>query len=319
MQAKGNDILFTCREKEFAIDLLKSNKLNYISLGKHYKSIYGKILGLFKFELKLIKVSLNFKPDVFLSAGSFYAAHVSFLIRKPHITLENTENMEQIRLFKPFTKYILTPDAIPQKYGKKQIRYNGFHQSAFLHPNYFKKSERIKSDLGIPFNENIFLLRLVALNASHDMNVHGISNDRLISLVNFLNEKGKLYISSEKPILKDFEQFRLNIPPDRIHDFISICDLVIGESSSMSNEAGYLGVPNIFIEDIDLNVLRKYSELGLKIHYKELNEEKMDEIKSIVDDLEKVKNTFKKKSEDYIKNSIDLTEYIISIVESKLN
>ena len=319
MQKKGNDILFTCRDKEFEIDLLEKGGFNFKSLGKHYKSIQGKAFGLLKFNLKLFRIALKFKPDLFLSAGSMYAAQISSLVGKPHITLEDTGNMEQIRLYRPFTKIILTPDALPKKFGEKQVSYNGFHQSAYLHPNYFSINADYKKELGINSKEKIFLLRLVALNSTHDINLKNISSENLMSLVNFLNERGKLFISSEKPLKKELEKFKLNIPSNRIHDFISICDLVVGESGAMTNEAAYMGVPNVLIGYPDFDVHKKYSKLGLKIHYKEMNQEVMDKIKLVVDDLDEIKRSFKDKSNRYIENSIDLTAFIIKLVHSTVN
>jgi hypothetical protein len=316
MLSKGNDILFVCRDKEFEIDLLNANGFEFISLGKHYKSIRGKIFGLLKFDFKMLRISLKFKPDLFLSAGSMYAAHVSFLIGKPHIAIEDSENMEQIRLYKPFTKLILTPDAIPQKYGKKQIRFNGFHQSAYLHPNYFKRNLNLKKEIGVPLNGKVFLLRLVALNASHDVNLNSIDKKNLNFLINFLKEKGHLFISSEKPLPKDLEKYRLQILPEKIHSFLSICDLVIGESGAMTNESAYLGIPNILIVNVDLNVHKKYCDLGLKFHYHKINDQVMDKIKLTINDLDSVKKDFKDKSNEYIKNSIDLTDYLIKTAES---
>jgi len=318
MQKKGNDVLFTCRDKEFEIDLLKSYGFKFISFGKKLDSILGKIYGLAIFDFKMLKVALEFKPDIFISHGSIYAAHASFFIRKPHIALEDTGNMEQIVLYKPFTKLILTPKVMQKKYGKKQVYYNGFHQSAFLHPNYFDRNKNYRDEFNIKSNKRIFLLRLVALNASHDINIKGLSKEKVRSLVNFLDDQGQLFISSEKPLIKEFEKFKLSISPNKIHKFLSICDLVIGESSTMSNEAGYIGVPNVFIEDTNLDVVNGYVELGLKVHYNKLNEENLEEIKSIVNNLDKIKKNIKEKSDSYINDSIDLTKFMIEIVESTI-
>ena len=316
MQKKGHIILFTCREKEFEISLLKTYGFNYITFGKHYINIVGKLWGLIKFDIVMFKTALDFKPDLFLSAGSMYAAQIAFFFRKPHIALEDSENMEQIRLYKPFTKFILTPNSIPKKYGKKQLGYNGFHQSAYLHPNYFQKNLDIREELGIGPKEKVFLLRLVALNASHDWNLKNISDDLIHSIINLFKDKGHIFISSEKPLKKDLQKYKLNILPERIHDFISICDLIVGESGAMTNEAAYLGVPNILIVDIDLNVHKAYTELGLKKHFKQISHSNINEIELILNDLDAIKLDFQKRSDDYIKNSVDLTNYLIKLVES---
>lgn len=318
MQKKDHEILFTCRDKEFEIVLLKKYGFKFKCFGKHYKSKIGKIKGLVNFDYQMLKTALRFKPDVFLSHGSMYAAHASFIIRKPHIALEDSENMEQIRLYKPFSEVVLTPDAIPKKYGKKQVRYNGFHQSAYLHPKYFKKNSNYKSKLGLKSSDKVFLLRLVALNASHDFNLTSICNEDLFSLIDYLKERGHVFISSEKEILKELEQYRLVIPPEEIHDFIAICDLVIGESGVMTSEAGYLGIPNVLIVDLDLNVHRRYSDLGLKFHFKDLNDITLEEVKKIVDNIEAIKLSYQNNANIFVKDSIDLTKYMIDFVESNV-
>ena len=102
MLQRGHHILFTCREKEFETDLLKSEKFDFISFGRKYRSIKGKAYGLIKFNYSLFKVALKFKPDLFLSAGSMYAAHVSLIYRKPHICFEDTFNCGHKSLLQNF-------------------------------------------------------------------------------------------------------------------------------------------------------------------------------------------------------------------------
>src|SRR5690606_31081569 len=110
MQKRGNEILFTCREKEFEIELLEHYGFNYNSFGKKYYSSPGKLWGMFEFSLKEFITGLKFKPDLLISHGSMYTAFASRLLNKPHISLEDTFNFEQIRLYKPFTNVILTGD-----------------------------------------------------------------------------------------------------------------------------------------------------------------------------------------------------------------
>jgi len=137
MISKGHDILFTCRQKEFEMELLKAANFNFISFGKHFKSKTGKIWGLVKFNLKMLKTCLKFKPDILFSHGSIYAAQVGFLIGKPHVSMEDSGNWEQMRLYIPFTKQVLTPYELKEELGPKQIRYLGYHELAYLHPRIF--------------------------------------------------------------------------------------------------------------------------------------------------------------------------------------
>jgi uncharacterized protein len=52
----------------------------------------GKILYLPKANALLLKHALKFKPDLFLSFSSPYAAQVSSILRKPHIAFDDTEH-----------------------------------------------------------------------------------------------------------------------------------------------------------------------------------------------------------------------------------
>lgn len=316
---EGNSVLFTCREREFEKELLKANGFEFISLGKHFSSLAGKIFGLIKFDLQLTKIALKFKPDIFVSSGSMYAAHASFILRKPHITFEDTGNMEQIRLYKPFTKMIFTPNALPQKFGKKQIRYEGFHQSFYLHPNYFKKKIDFREKFDIAKNESIFLLRLVSLNATHDLKLDNIGDEDLEWLINFLDNNGHLFISSEKPLKKNLERFKLKINPHEIHDFIACCDLVVGESGAMTNEAAYLGIPNILVGYPGIKVHEKFSKLGLKYHFNKMDEKVINHIKEMVDNLDSEKKKFRENSQKYIQNSVNLTQYTLNVVKSLIS
>ena len=72
MIGKGHKVLFTCRDKEFEIALLRINDFEYHSFGRKYKSTIGKAFGLLKFDLKEFIVGLKFKPDIMLSHGSPY-------------------------------------------------------------------------------------------------------------------------------------------------------------------------------------------------------------------------------------------------------
>ena len=146
-QNRGHSVLFSVRSNEFEIELLKAYNFRYVVLGKKYKSLPAKIFGIFKFDIKLLSAALKYKPDIFFSHGSIYAAHVATILGKPHISMEDSGNMEQIRLYRPFTKAILTPDILKEQLGAKQIRFSGYHELCYLHPKYFHQMKRREDGL----------------------------------------------------------------------------------------------------------------------------------------------------------------------------
>jgi len=175
MKSKGHKLLFTCRDKEFEIQLLTKYGFEFINFGKKYKSTIGKLFGMFVFDFKELIAAVKFKPTVFISHGSIYAAHAAWLMRKPHISMEDTYNFEQIRLYLPFTKHVLTADYEHPLKTEKLIKCAGYHELAYLHPNRFTKDKSVLKELGVNEDEKYVIIRFVSWNASHDIGHKGIS------------------------------------------------------------------------------------------------------------------------------------------------
>lgn len=314
MQEKGHEILFTCREKEFEIDLLEAAGFNYISFGKKYKSLFGKVFGLFLFNFKLLLSAIKFKPDIFLSAGSMYAAHVSFILRKPHISMEDTGNMEQVKLYLPFTSIIFTPNVLQKDLGKKQYRYEGYHELAYLNPIYFAPDKNIYNFLKIKENQKYVILRLVSWNASHDIGQGGFSTTEKNFLIDYLASKYTLFISSESELPKKHKRFLIKIPPDKIHHALAFADIVVSEGATMASEAGVLGTPSIYVNSLIACNNEDQEKYGLVFNYRS-GKGVLDKIK----ELEKLNNKkfkFQERRLKLLDNKIDITSFLVWFVEN---
>lgn len=226
MTDKGHDILFTYRDKEFEKYLLAKFGFRFESLGKHYSSSVGKIFGLMTSFLRMCSVAHKFKPDLFLSHGSVIAAQASWIKRKPHIALEDTGNKEQVRLYFPFTTAVLTSVSFQNNYGPKQIRYNGFHEMAYLHPNYFTVDQNFKKQLGLERHEKLIIVRFISWHATHERGINGLSDIQKTDLVNELSKYGRVFISSENEIPKNLTSFRYPLTPDTIHQALANANLL---------------------------------------------------------------------------------------------
>lgn len=314
MQNKGHKVFFTCREKEFEVELLKAAGFRYKSFGRKYKSVIGKIVGLAKFDAMELFTALRFKPDIFLSHGSPYAAHAAWLIGKPHISLEDTGNWEQMKLYLPFTKFVLTPDVLNEDLGKKQIRYKGYHELAYLHPNHFKVKNKGYEILGLNENEPYVILRFVSWNATHDIGQSGLSKEKKLKIIEYLKVRYKVIISSEGKLDTEFEPYRMRIQPERIHEVLADATLCISEGATMASEAGVLGTPALYVNSL----VRKYNEdqgrFGLVYNFKS-GEGVLEKIKELSQDpdLRKKALTSQKK---LLLEKIDVTALLVWFVEN---
>lgn len=307
----GSEVLFTCREKEFEIELLKHYGFKFRSFGKKYKSIIGKMLGMIKFDAREFLVGLKFKPDLLLSAGSIYAAHASFFLNKPHISLEDTGNMEQVRLYLPFTSAVLTPSYLKQDLGKKTVKFKGINELTYLHPNYYDdKANSIPADLKEPYS----ILRFVSWGASHDRGQQGMSIDVKNSIVRLLASKTNVYISSESPLPDEFRQYKMNIKPEEMHDALAGAELFIGEGATMAAECGVLGTPAFYINSLagcNNDELEKY---GLVFNFRSENG-LLKEIENLLE-LQRTKEYYRQAKNRFIQDNIDVTAFLIWFVEN---
>lgn len=314
MQEKEHEIFFTCREKEFEIYLLGIYGFKFKSFGNKYSSKLGKLWGLIEFDIKEFISGINFKPDLFLSHGSMYAAHAAFLLRKPHISFEDTGNWEQVRLYKPFTSSILTAVDFPTDYGLKQVRYNGHHEIAYLYPKRFTANNEIYELLGIPISHQYAIIRFVGWNASHDAGQSGLSLYAKREIINYLKNKLTVFITSEENLDSEFSEFQINIPPEKIHDAIAFATLFIGEGATMAMEASILGTPSFYINTLQYSNCMDMVNYGLLYSFNNSNgvEKKIYEVLSIPN----LKEEWQKRREKMLVDKIDVTAFLIWFVEN---
>ena len=315
MQNRGHKILFTTREKEFEIDLLTKYGFEFTSFGKKYKSTVGKIFGLFQFDFKMLLAAIRFKPDIFLSHGSIYAAQIAWLLKKPHISFEDTGNLEQVRLYEPFTKVILTSDVFPFSYWEKQIRYKGHHEIAYLYPTYFVPDRNVLNKLHINSDTKYAVLRFVSWNASHDKGQNGIDGTTKHEIINLLKEKDlRIFISSENELPDDLKQYKITISPEQMHDTLYFANIFIGEGATMAMEAGVLGTPSIYVNSLERSYCQDLEQYNL-VHNFSNTIGVLDKINELLDG--KVpRSYYREKREELLNDKIDVTAFMVWFVEN---
>jgi predicted glycosyltransferase len=269
MQRKGHSFLITARDKEVSHDLLNRYSIPFYNRGKGGMGLLGKLLYMLKADWFIYRKARTFKPDLFLSFASTYAAHAAFLSGKPHIALDDTEHAKfELMLYTPFTKVILSPDCFIGSLGEKQIRIPAFIEFLYLHRVRFKPDENIRTDLDLKTGQKLTLLRFISWSASHDIGQKGIPDAEKIKLVRKFQDMGYVVrISAEGALLPELEPFRLKIESHRIHDVLAQSDVFIGESGTMSTEACLLGTPAFFVNSLDAGVFREEVQRGLLWHF----------------------------------------------------
>lgn len=148
----------------------------------------------------------------------------------------------------PFANRILAPAEIRMgRWSKKANRYAGYHELGYLEPAYFHPDTSVREILGVESEERFAIIRLSAMRAHHDVGEAGISRDALKALIDTASGRMRVFITSESPLLPEFEHLRLTLAPELIHHALSEASLFIGDSQTMTAEAAVLGTPAVRI------------------------------------------------------------------------
>ena len=316
LQKRGHEIKIFARAKENTEKMLKMYGFDY-ELGKHYTTMLGKAFGIISNDVLLYKKARVFKPDIFVSTGSPYSAHVSRLMGKPHIAFSDTEIAGIVtKLTLPFTDKIYTSTSFYLDFGTKQKQFNGYYELSYLHPNYFKPNNKILTKYGI--DGDYILVRLSALSSSHDKSAKGFVFETETELKNYIariENYGKVIISSEISHWQTIKDYQLEINPIDLHDIIYFAKLCIGEGATMASEAAILGVPSIYVSNTERGYL---NELEQKYGLVYTISERTNALKKAIELLEETstKDEWRLKREKMLCETVDMVDFMVNSIES---
>jgi predicted glycosyltransferase len=248
-------------------------------------------------------------------------AHVGFALRIPNIFV-NEDDVAVVplvgKVIHPFAKHLLAPDVCDTGAPEKTIRYNGYHELAYLHPELFKADRNI-ADKYVEPGKRYFLLRFAKLTAHHDTGIRGIDARIAARLVQMLKPYGNIYITSERELEKEFEPYRLPIRSADMHHVLAFSSIYIGDSQTMAAEAGCLGVPFIRCNDFVGRIgYLKDLEDNFKLGYgiKPSEEEKLYKTLQSMLDNQNLAGEWKTKLHRMLDEKIETASFITNLIEN---
>ena len=191
-------------------------------------------------------------------------------------------------------------------YEKKAVRYRGFQELFYLHPNRFKPDPAVLARLGLEQNQAYIVIRLSALTAHHDVGIKGISEQVISQLIKATRESYRIFISSEKPLAGELAQYQLRLDVVDIHHALAYASLVFADSQTMIAEAAVLGTPAVRLNDFvgRIGYLQALEDYGLAYGFKPGQEQaaldKILELLSSIDTRERHASARNRMLEDTI-------------------
>jgi predicted glycosyltransferase len=314
LRKKGHIVIVTASQKDVSYKLLDAYGFDYIRMGTYGDTFAKKLVNFLIIDCRMVKVVFQHRPDVLTGLGTFRGAHAGFLCRKKTIILEDTEHSTgQIALYKPFATKILTPSCFTSDFGKKQIRYEGCHELAYLHPKRFIPDREVAKKFGIDISGKYCVIRFVSWKASHDIGQYGIVDGQKLNFIKEISKYARPYISSESQLPTELQPYRLNVPPHLIHHIMAFASLYVGEGATMASEAAVLGVPAVYVNTLRLGYIDMHEKYGLL----KQTTDTQQAVKYCIDWLTDpdTKEKCAQARTKLLADKIDVTDYIVKTIE----
>ena len=197
LEEDGHKVKIIAKDKDITIDLLDAYEFKYTKVSRYYVGMFKKAFGLISKDIQLYKIAREFRPDILTGILTPHITHVGMLIKKPSVIFTDTEHAKLANgLTFPFATIICTPTCFKNDIGKKQVRYDGYHELAYLHPNYFKPDPSALEYLGLTEDDPFIVLRFVAWEAGHDIGERGFDSKTKMQLIRKLENYGRVMITS---------------------------------------------------------------------------------------------------------------------------
>ena len=316
MEAKGHQFCVINRDSKMINQLLDYYGIKHTIRNKRpdKKGTFASMVNLVRMTLWCIRKSISFRPDMYMGFGSSACAITSSFFRKYCIILSDTEhNTFNQKLFVPCCSTILTPFYFQKNLGKKQLRFNGYTEQLFLHSFYYKPNNSVLHELCVKPREYV-LVRYIAYDAHHDQAVHPMSEDGKKRIVEELAKYYKVFVSLEKGVNDPFyDQFSLNISPEKMHDLESNAKLMVTEGATMASESFIHGVPYIYLNPLKCGYINYQCK-----HYPERAFQTLNVTEAInrIKDMIGIDNESYNNAKEIEKITISPTDYLVWFVEN---
>jgi len=319
LEARKHEVMLLARDYECTLSLLNAYGFKYQVYARASKASYGRALEFIPYVWKAYRLARKFNPDMVVGR-CITQVYTAKLLRKPSIIFTDTEtaSLEHF-LLKPFVTAIYTPACFRKDMGRKQTRYNGFKELAYLHPDYFQPDASIYDLLGISRDQRYVIIRLNPFDAFHDISIKGFSRheDRL-RLVQYLEPHARVFISSDTKLEPELQKYAINIPPHRMHDAEFYADMLIADTGTMLTEAAILGTPGIHCSSFAAtkslgNLVELEEKYQLIFNYSEPNQA-IAKAEELIKQPE-LKQQWQEKKEKLLAAKINVLKFMVETIE----
>ena len=320
LMRNGHRVFVTVKDIPSAITLLEKFEIPYIYLGKKKDSLLGKLYMQFVYNFKVWKLVVSKKITLGF-CSSLTIAQISRVSSMHSIILDDDDDEVEplfVKYAHPHCNVVLSP-ACTKRATNRKILYHGYHELAYLHPKRFVPDVNVLNEIGLKEGEVYFVLRFNAFKAHHDVDVQGLSIENKRRLIQMLEQKGRVFITTERNIDEEFKKYQLLLSSEKVHSLLYYATMLIGDSQTMTSEAAVLGTPaircNTFVGRIAY--LEEEEHLyGLTYGFHpDKSVEMFNKIEQLLA-LPNLKESWQQKRERMLSDKIDVTAFYTWFIEN---
>lgn len=240
------NVVITCQNSGIITKLLDAYGFEYFIVGKKYDGLFSKGVGQFKYLKKYLQIARKKEVSLFLGMSPALSL-AARLLNKNILFFDDDDSAVQPLTKKitiPLSNLVITPACLSfENYGAKHVVYKGYQELAYLAPEYFSPDMKIIKRYQLT-EHRYFIVRFNDFHAHHDIGHGGIPLQKRLNLIKLLEKYGKVYITAEGKLEKEFEPYQLKTNPEDIHHILAYARMYVGDSQTMASEAAVLGVPS---------------------------------------------------------------------------
>jgi len=317
LREDGHAIKVTARHKDILVDLAREYGFDIEVFGVSRPGV-ANLAGEFLYrEYRLNRILSDFRPDCVFAIAGTYASVLARIRNIPVYIFYDTEHAVLSNLVAyPFATCIYVPRCYRKEIRWNHVRYNGYHELAYLHPNYFRPDDAVLKEIGVQKGEIFTIVRFVGWAAMHDVGRKGFSEEKKIDAVNVLEKYGKVFITCEGDLPWELERYRLRINVSKIHHAMAFSSLIFGESATMASEGAVLGVPGIFLDPVGRGYTDEQErEYHIVSNFTPGQEDRaIERAREILENYDR--NKWKQIGEKIIHDKVDVTRMMMAIANN---
>jgi predicted glycosyltransferase len=236
---------------------------HFTSIGIYRKSFAGKVFGAGYRFVRLLSYVRRGKFDAVVSFGGISVCHATYVLGKPSIIFDDDiEYKLGFYPYKSFATRLVMPAQIPIQ-GRNIVKYKGFKELAYLHPNRFKPDEGALKEYGLRPGEYVFVREVSKIS----MNYAHLETGQLAGVCSHLKTLGlDIVLSLEDKSLRDRFSPHCIILEEPVRDIYSLmhfAQLTISSGDTMARESCLTGTPVIYTGGRYMSVNTELTKKGI--------------------------------------------------------